>query len=155
MRNTFDPEEILHLPLMANLATVCSDGPRNAPIWFIWEDGALWLLGSADGSSVARLREDPRCAVEIVHFDNKNGVLLHLGFRGAATIEPSSANRFRRLLSKYLGEDEATWNAWFIENIARIDDPAGRMIRLESQRTFTSNVSYFRTGPELAWPIKV
>ena len=154
MGYAFDPEDILHWPLMANLATTSADGPRNAPVWFIWEDGALWLLGSAHGSSVKRLRDDPRCAVEIVHFDNESGILLHLGFRGRATIEASSASRFKRLLSKYLGRDESTWNRWFIDHIACIDDPDGRMIRLEPESTFTNNVSYFRTGPDLAWPEK-
>jgi predicted pyridoxine 5'-phosphate oxidase superfamily flavin-nucleotide-binding protein len=42
MSNDFNPEEVLGLPLMANLATVSEDGePRNAPMWFIWEDNAI------------------------------------------------------------------------------------------------------------------
>lgn len=152
MRHHFDPNEILHLPLMANLATVSSNGPCNAPVWFIWEDDTLWMLGAAGGSSVHRLLRNPQCAVEIVHYDNKKGILLHLGFRGTATVEASSPDRFRRLLAKYLGNSEASWNNWFIENVARIDDPDGRMISLIPQSTFTSNASFFRTGPELAWP---
>ena len=152
MEHRFDPDHILRLPLMANLATIGRDGPRNAPVWFIWEDEAIWLLGTATGSSVKRLEQDPRCAVEIVHYQNESGVLLHLGFRGTASIEPSSPDRFRRLLQKYLGPDQMTWNDWFIENIAQIDDPTGRMVRLAPESTFTNNVSYFRTGPELAWP---
>jgi general stress protein 26 len=137
---------------MANLATVAEDGaPCNAPMWFIWEDGELWLLGSTHTSSVRRLYHDPRCAVEIVHFDNSDGVLLHLGLRGAATVEPMDAGRFRRLLHKYLGAED-TWNPWFIENIATIDDPEGRLIRLKPDSVFTNNVSYFRTGPARAWP---
>ncbi|NKB53379.1 MAG: pyridoxamine 5'-phosphate oxidase [Rhizobiaceae bacterium] len=152
MAQTFDPEEILQLPLMANLATASRDGPRNAPVWFIWEDGALWLLGSKEGSSVERLQDDARCAVEIVHYDNAEGILLHLGLRGEASVEASSSSRFKRLLSKYLGEDESSWNNWFVENIARIDDPSGRMIKLVPTSIFTNNVSYFRTGPDMAWP---
>jgi len=70
------------------------------------------------------LQADPRCAVEIVHYDNKGGVLLHLEYRGKATVEKNSAARFKRLLAKYLGADKATWNQWFVENIARIDDRA-------------------------------
>lgn len=137
---------------MANLATISPDGPRNAPVWYIWEEGALWMLGNADGASVRRLSADPRCAVEIVRFDNAGGILLHLGLRGRATIHPMDPDRFRRLLAKYLGPDEADWNPWFIANIARIEDPAGRLIRLVPDTTFTNNVSYFRTGPDLAWP---
>lgn len=152
MPTPFEPAELLSLPLMANLATVTEDGaPRNAPMWYLWEDDALWLLGDRQSSSVQRLASDARCAVEIVKFDNKGGVLLHLGLRGEATVESMRPELFRRLLAKYLG-DEAAWNAWFIETIARIEDEDGRLIKLVPESMFTNNVSYFRTGPELAWP---
>ncbi|WP_127521050.1 pyridoxamine 5'-phosphate oxidase family protein [Mesorhizobium sp. Z1-4] len=150
MGHKFDPRLLLDLPLMANLATSEVDGPRNSPVWYMWEDDALWMLGSNQGSAVRRLREDPRCAVEIVRYDNEAGILMHLGFRGRATVEPNSPARFRRLLARYLGPDEAGWNPWFIENIARIESAAGRFVRLVPETTFTNNVSYFRTGPDLA-----
>ena len=139
---------------MATVATIAEDGaPRNAPMWFIWEDEAIWLLGSKTTSSVKRLQGDPRCAIEIVHFDKDAGILLHLGLRGQASIEQMSPDRFRRLLKKYLGDAE-NWNPWFIENIASIDDPDERLIRLVPDHVYTNNVSYFRTGPDLAWPPK-
>jgi hypothetical protein len=150
MGHPFDPAVLLDRPLMANLATIGADGPRNAPVWFVWEDDALWMLGSEGASSVRRIGADPRCAVEIVDFRNADGILLHLGFRGRASIEPICPARFRRLLARYLGPDETQWNAWFIDRIARIEDPAGRFIRLAPEATFTNNVSYFRTGPDLA-----
>jgi len=148
----FDPDLLLDLPLMANLATLSEDGPRNAPVWYLWEDAALWMLGHAGSSSVQRVLRDARCAVEIVYYDNAGGVLAHLGLRGAASVEPMSAPRFRRLLAKYLSPDDASWNPWFIENVARIDDPDGRFIRLAPDSVFTNDVSYFRTGPDFAWP---
>ena len=152
MPRKFDPDDVLSRPLMANLATITADGaPRNAPVWFIWEDGAIWLLGSSEGSAVKHLERDPRCAVEIVHFDSDAGILLHLGLRGVATIEPMAPDRFKRLLHKYLGA-EADWNAWFIDNVAQIDHPDGRMIRLVPASVFTNNVSFFKAGPDLAWP---
>jgi hypothetical protein len=153
MPRPFDPEVLLARPLMANLATVAADGaPCNAPVWFLWEEGALWMPGGAAGSSVRRLTAEPRCAVEIVDFDTAAGVLLHLGLRGRATVGPMAPARFRRLLAKYLGP-EAGWNPWFVENVAAIDDPVGRMIRLAPASVFTNNVSFFRTGPDLAWPV--
>ena len=150
MGTPFDPETVLGRPLMASLATLCPEGPRNAPVWFVWEGGALWMPGSAKGSSVRRIEADPRCAVEIVEFDAAAGVLLHLGLRGRASVEPMDPARFRRLLARYLGPDEAAWNPWFIERIACIDDPGGRLIRLAPDSVFTNDVSYFRTGPALA-----
>ncbi|MGQ0566823.1 MAG: pyridoxamine 5'-phosphate oxidase family protein [Gemmobacter sp.] len=152
MARPFDPEAVLALPLMANLATMSPDGPRNAPVWFLWEGGALWMLGSAEARSVIRLQADPRSAVEIVRFDNDAGVLLHLGLRGVAEVCPMDPDLFRRLLRKYLGPDEAAWNSWFIDTVAAIDHPDGRLIRLVPDSVFTNNVSYFRTGPEMAWP---
>ena len=153
MPRPFDPQHLLHLPLMANLATVAEDcAPRISPMWFIWEEDAIWLLGSTDSSSVRRLGADGRCAIEIVKFDNEAGILLHLGLRGVATVVPMNPDRFRRLLTKYLGPEEEGWNPWFIEMIARIDDPEGRLIRMVPDSFFTNNVSYFRTGPDLAWP---
>lgn len=152
MPTPFDPALLLDKPLMANLSTISPDGPRNAPVWYAWERGALWMLSGADTSSACRIAADPRVAVEIVHYDNAGGVLAHLGLRGAATIEPMDPALFRRLLARYLGADEAQWNPWFIDTIARIDDPSGRLIRLAPDSVFTNNVSFFRTGPALAWP---
>lgn len=152
MARPFDPEDVLSRPLMANLATMEAEGPRNAPVWFIWEEGALWMLGHREGSSVRRLQADPRCAVEIVHLDVAAGVLLHLGLRGRAEVLPMEPARFRRLLARYLGPEPDSWNPWFIQEIAAIDDPEGRWIRLEPDSTFTNNVSYFRTGPDPALP---
>jgi hypothetical protein len=140
------------MALMAILSTVEQGAPRSAPMWFLWEDGALWLPASRTTSSVRRLQADPVCAVEIVHHDNARGILLHLGLRGEADIVPMEASKFRRLLSKYLGPDEGEWNRWFMHQIARIHDPEGRLIRLVPQLVFTNNVSFFRTGPDSAWP---
>jgi hypothetical protein len=151
MGQVFDPQALLQLPLMANLATICAQGPRNSPVWFLWEEGAIWMLGDKDGSSVKRLTADPRCAVEIVHFNPANGQLLHLGMRGSASIAPMDPRLFERLLGKYLGTDSTRWNAWFVDNIAQIDNPTGRLIALKPESFFTNNVSYFRTGPALAW----
>lgn len=151
MPTPFDPEDVLRLPLMANLASLAKDGaPRNAPVWFHWEDGALHMLSDDTASSARRIARDPRVAVEIVHYDNAGGILRHLGLRGNATIEPMDPALFRRLLARYLGPDEAAWNPWFIHNVAKIEDPSGRLIRLVPDSVFTNDVSFFRSGPALA-----
>ena len=150
MPTPFDPELVLSKPLMANLATTSADGPCNAPVWFQWEDGTLSMLGGKDNSSVRRIQKDPRIAVEIVDYDNAAGKLLHLGVRGTATTTPMDPALFKRLLAKYLDPDPAKWNPWFIDTVAKIDDPNGRLIRLKPDSIFTNNVSFFRTGPDLA-----
>ncbi len=150
MPQGFDPQEVLRLPLMAILCTLSEDGaPRSAPCWYAWEDGALWMLSDAGASSARRLARDSRASVEIVDYDNPSGRLRHLGLRGTATVEPMDTDLFRRLLTRYLGAQD-TWNPWFIENVAKIDAPEGRLIRLVPDSTFSNDVSYFRTGPDLA-----
>lgn len=150
MSTEFDPKTILSRPLMANLATVSARGaPRNAPVWFAWEDGAIWMLSDAASSSVARIKANPNVAVEIVDYDNTAGILRHLGLRGEATVEPMDPALFKRLLRRYLGPEEQQ-NQWFTDTVARIDDPDGRLIRLAPTSVFTNDVSIFRTGPALA-----
>ena len=151
MPRAFDPEDVLRLPLVANLATSDADGaPRNAPVWFHWEGGALFMLADETSSSLRRIARDPRVAVEIVDYDNGRGVMRHLGLRGRASIEILDQELFRRLLSRYLGSDESLWNPWFIENVAKISDPSGRLLRLKPESLFTNDVSFFRTGPQFA-----
>jgi hypothetical protein len=71
--------------------------------------------------------------------------------RGAATVEPMDKALFLRLLRRYLGPEESQ-NPWFLRNVARVDDPDGRLIRLVPDSIFTNDVSFFRTGPALADP---
>lgn len=150
MATKFDPQLVLAKPLMANLATVSRDGaPCNAPVWFAWEESALWMLSGVGSSSAARVAQAPQVAVEIVDYDNAAGILRHVGLRGAATVEPMDTALFRRLLRRYLGPEEAQ-NQWFIDNVACIDDPDGRLIRLAPTSIFTNDVSFFRTGPQRA-----
>ena len=151
MPNPFDAEEVLRLPLVAMLASTEADGaPRNAPVWFQWEDGALSMLSDETASSIRRIRQDPRVAVEVVHYDNAPGILRHVGLRGRATVEPMDQALFHRLLARYLGPDPTAWNPWFVETVARVADPSGRLIRLVPDTVFTNDVSFFRTGPALA-----
>ena len=52
----FDINEFLSRPLFAHLATMSDDGPRESPVWFLWEDDAIWLIGTASDSFVRRVR---------------------------------------------------------------------------------------------------
>ncbi len=151
MPRPFDPEDVLRLPLVANLATSDAEGaPRNAPVWFHWEAGALFMLADESSSSLRRIERDPRVAVEIVDYDNGRGVMRHLGLRGRASVEMMDEALFRRLLSRYLGDDENLWNPWFIENVAQVSDPSGRLLCLVPDSIFTNDASFFRTGPRMA-----
>lgn len=102
MAHDFDLDELLTRPLIAHLATASSEGPRESPVWFLWEASELWLVGNDRDSFPRRIRIEPRCAVGVVDFALANGVLRHVGIRGVATVGPLDRSRLHRLLSSCL-----------------------------------------------------
>ena len=77
-------------PLFAHLATASEDGPRVSPVWFLWEEGAVWVIGSRRANSfLGRIESDPRCAIAVVDFDCASGRVHHVGFRGRASVDLS------------------------------------------------------------------
>jgi hypothetical protein len=84
-----DLEEFLSRLLFAHLASASEEGPRESPVWFLWEDGAVWIIGSLrDDSFPRRIEREPRCAIGIVDFDLERGLVHHVGMRGRASVEP-------------------------------------------------------------------
>ena len=109
-----DLETFLARPLFAHLSTVDGTDPRESPVWFLWEEDALWVVGDSEADSFpVRVEADPRCAVGIVDYDRGTGRVEHVGFRGRATVEPFDPERVTRLLRRYLGPNEARWDARF------------------------------------------
>lgn len=138
--NDFDIDDFLRRPLFAHLATASEDGPRESPVWFLWEDGAIWLIGNGRDSFPKRIQKDGRCAIGIVDFDLQRGFLQHVGLRGVATVVPLDRERLYRLLRRYLGDEETTWNPRFRASvIAGID----LMVRFEPTSIVARDQSYF------------
>lgn len=140
MQRDFDVDEFLRKPLFAHLATSSDDGARESPVWFLWEGGAVWLIGNSRDSFPKRIRLDARCALGIVEFDLAAGLLRHVGIRGTGTIEPLDQARLHRLLARYLGNDEARWNQRFAESVIRRLD---LMVRIEPTSIVARDQSYF------------
>ena len=136
----FDINEVLKKPLFAHLATQSPDGPRESPVWFLWEDELLWMIGSSRDSFPKRIREDGRCAIGIVDFDLGGGFLRHVGFRGHAIIEGLDPNRLIRFLSRYIGAP-AGWNQKFKANII---DGLDLMIKFTPTSVVARDQSYFK-----------
>lgn len=131
--------EVLSLPLFAHLATASDDGPRESPVWFLWEGGALWVIGNYRTDSFPkRIEREPRCAVGVVDFDVSTGLVRHVGFRGRARLEAHDAGRMRRLLGRYLGEPER-WDSRFVEIL---DDADYIFIRFEPETAVVRDQSY-------------
>jgi hypothetical protein len=137
---TVDIDEFLARPLFAHLATGSEAGPRESPVWFLWEDAAVWIIGSRrDDSFPGRIERDPRCAIGIVDFEAEVGRVHHVGMRGRGTVERFDAGRARRLLSRYLRGGEAAWDRRFR---ATLDDPDAVLIRFDPETVVARDVSY-------------
>jgi len=131
--------EILARPLFAHLATASDDGPRESPVWFLWEDGALWIIGNYKTDSFPkRIEREPRCAVGVVHFEVATGLVQHVGFRGRARLEAHDAARMKRLLSRYMGAAEH-WDSRFVEIL---DDADYIFIRFDPETAVVRDQSY-------------
>jgi nitroimidazol reductase NimA-like FMN-containing flavoprotein (pyridoxamine 5'-phosphate oxidase superfamily) len=147
VQKDFEIEEVLCKPLMAHLSTVEKGAPRDSPVWFLWEESCLWIFGTLKDSFVKRLGVEPKCAAGIVEYDLGKGILKHVGIRGTASLASCDKDRLMRFVSKYLGEDKQDWNPWFIENVV---DPLDAMIKITPESIVAKNVSFFKTGPDLA-----
>ena len=107
--------DLLARPLFAHLATGSESGPRESPVWFLWEDEALWIIGNEKTDSFPkRIELEPRCALGVVDFEVSGGLVRHVGFRGLARREPHDRDRMMRLLTRYLGEVKG-WDPRFVK----------------------------------------
>ena len=136
----FEISEVLTKPLFAHLATASPDGPRESPVWFLWEDGHLWFIGNTRDSFPKRIQADGRCAVGIVDFDLARGVLRHVGFRGLAVVEKLDSERLLRFLSRYIGAPHE-WNKEFKANII---DGLDLMVKFSPTSIVARDQSYFK-----------
>lgn len=134
-------KEILSRPLFAHLATHSEDGPRESPVWFLWEDEALWMIGNYETDSFPkRIEAEPRCAIGIVDYNVTTGMVQHAGFRGRARIEPHDRERMTRLLARYMGRVEE-WDSRFVEIL---DDTSYIFIRFDPDTAVIRDQSYER-----------
>ncbi len=147
MKKDFDINTVLRKPLMAHLSTTTNGEPRDSPVWFIWEEECIWIFGTSKDSFVKRLKQEPRYALGVVDFDLDKGILRHVGVRGTAQVGKVDHNRLYRFVSKYLGKDKEKWNEWFVKNIV---DPLDVMVQITPKSIVAKDVSFFKTGPELA-----
>jgi hypothetical protein len=135
-----DLDEFLARPLFAHLATASDEGPRVSPVWFLWEDGVIWIIGSRRTDSFpARVEGDSRCAIAVVDFDREQGLVQHVGMRGRATIEPFDPQRAERLLARYLGAGGDTWDRRFRDTLG---DPDNVFVRFVPDSAVARDVSY-------------
>ncbi|KGX87887.1 pyridoxamine 5-phosphate oxidase [Pontibacillus halophilus JSM 076056 = DSM 19796] len=134
---SFDLDKFLEKPLFAHLSTSSPEGPRDSPVWFLWEDKCLWIIGTPGDTFPLRIKEQPSCAIGIVDFDPGTGKVLHAGFRGKATVESFDSSLAKRLFTKYLGPNENNWDCRFKDQ-----DPNNVLIRFAPETVVVRDQSY-------------
>ncbi|MCP3028705.1 pyridoxamine 5'-phosphate oxidase family protein [Halobacillus sp. A5] len=136
-KHSFNLDEFLEKPLFAHLSTSSTEGPRDSPVWVLWKDKCLWIIGTHGDTFPLRIKEEPSCAIGIVDFNPSTGKVLHAGFRGKATVEPFDINLAKHLFTKYLGPNENIWDSRFKDQ-----DPNNVFIRFVPETVVVRNQSY-------------
>lgn len=132
-------ESVLEQPLFCFLATLSRTGdPRISPLWYLWEDECLWILGDLHQTYTSRIERHPATAVAIVDFDPADGRVVHIGMRGTSTLEPLDESRIERKLMRYLGDDQTAWDPRFRD----LDDDRWRFIRFEPSTVVARDQSF-------------
>lgn len=107
-------DEFLERPLFSFLGTASREGyPRVSPLWYLWENERIWIIGDTEKSYVKRIEHTPQTAIAIVDFDVHRGLVHHVGMRGRAEIAPFEQGRVYSLLRRYLGDTEREWDSRF------------------------------------------
>jgi hypothetical protein len=126
----FDLDEFLARPLFAHLSTSSEHGPRESPVWFLWHEKRIWIIG---GESFPRyLQREPRCAIGIVDFDWASG-----------KVQPDQFIS-RRIVQKYCGAQESEWDSLFDDT--RAGQCQSPMICFEPETVVIRDQSY-QVGP--------
>jgi hypothetical protein len=135
-------EAFLSRPLFGHLATRAPEGPRESPVWYLWEDETAWVLGDAATDTFpGRIEREPSCSLGVVDFDAERGLVQHVGIRGEGSVEPFDPARAERLLARYLGPDRADWDPRFSEYVADPTETA-LLVRVEPATVVARDQSY-------------
>ena len=135
----FALDEFLSRPLYAHLAHHSDQGPRESPVWILWDGQAIWIIGGT--SFPANLKRDPRCALGIVDWDPAMGLSHHVGMRGRAEVLPDDRAMCQAIFRRYFGPDEADWDPRF--NYAATGEDADlTMVRFTPETVVVRDQSY-------------
>lgn len=105
-------EELLTQPgQLCRFATVTPEGaPHVTPIWFIYEDGTVFVTPRAESSWLANLRREPRVAIAI---DEEPSPYRKVTVEGVAEIrydlgeDDAWRDLYRRIAKKYTSPEGA------------------------------------------------
>ena len=102
-------QEFLSRRLLGRLATVSLDlQPHVVPVWFLLEQGAIWISSYRSTRKIIDINSNPKCAL-VVDVENLSGGLSAVAVEGQAMIINSPTelvnSRILSIYTKYLGAD--------------------------------------------------
>jgi len=110
-RPTMTPQEMqafLARPLVAHLAVVRGNRtPQLVPMWFLYENGVIYMSTRVNAAKLKHIRANPRVAVvvDVMEAPLKNKVVT---LEGRAEIQTTGVKEIvTRIYQKYLGPDAA------------------------------------------------
>ncbi|MCX7756461.1 MAG: PPOX class F420-dependent oxidoreductase [Anaerolineales bacterium] len=132
-----EAQAFLARPLLGRLATASPDGqPHVVPVWFLWEDGCVWVSSFQSTRKVIDLQNNPQCAI-VVDIEQGQEPLSAVVIEGHAELirAPFSEVRQRaqRIYAKYLGAEgvlAAEPQSW-------LDSPENLLIKITPKRVKT------------------
>jgi PPOX class probable F420-dependent enzyme len=125
---------LLDEPLLAVLATLRTDGTvLLSPVWHEWRDGGFHVWTGTDDVKARHLRREPRATIVVAE---AGGDLRGIEIRGVAEMiddEDVTTTAGRRIVARYLGEEQATG---YIDSIEGRRGDYPRRARHRSGRDF-------------------
>lgn len=102
-------EEFLARPILGRLATASREGqPHVVPVWFLWEEDAVWISSYRSTRKVIDLERNPKCAI-VVDVEEAIGGLSAVTLEGRAELVNTPVDKVKKRIEhiyiKYLGED--------------------------------------------------
>ncbi len=104
---TPEVQEFLSRPLLARLATASLDAqPHVVPVWFLWEDDAVWVSSYRSTRKIGDLERNPKCAI-VIDVEQGQGQVSAVMIEGTAELvsvpRGETRARIERVYIKYLG----------------------------------------------------
>jgi PPOX class probable F420-dependent enzyme len=113
-------EAFLAEPRMAHLATVDAAGkPRVRPVWYLWRDGAMWILTRLHRHTGRDVADNPAVAVSVASDERPYRAVI---VRGTAEILERDEQVMLDIATRY-GEEEGRE---FVRDRAMVEE--GRVI---------------------------
>ncbi len=104
-----EAQAFLTRPLLGRLATASPDGqPHVVPVWFLFEDGFVWVSAFRTTRKVIDLERNPKCAI-VIDIEQGQEALSAVAIEGRAELIRAPflevRQRAQRIYAKYLGPE--------------------------------------------------